>query len=199
MSHFATKDNTTLESEEHLVFLVLPLFHCQPLSSLEYISQIPEARGWRTPKRASWPPLDILLTVRSRPHWRLSKDKNGRRRDHTSLRPVSFFRCPNKQHCHLQASSPDSPYTLQLVTKSTIHWLLRCSLSQALLITGNVCSPQVAPRQSRVLATHWTTWNPQSKADSRIEAASPLPPLLQFCCLTMMIRAPPCHSVWIWI
>ena len=117
-------------------------------------------------------------------------------RDHTSLRTVSFFRCPNKQHCHLQASSPDSPYTLQLVTKSTIHWLLRCSLSQALLITGNVCSPpQVAPRQSRVLATHWTTWNPQSKADSRIEAASPLPPLLQFCRLTMMIRAPPCHSV----
>ena len=82
MSHFATKDNTTLESEEHLVFLVLPLFHCQPPSSLEYISQTPEARGWRPPKKASWPPLDILLTVRSRPHWRLSKDKNGRQGPH---------------------------------------------------------------------------------------------------------------------
>ena len=45
INDISTKDNTTLESEEHLVFLVLPLFHSQPPSYLEYISQIPEARG----------------------------------------------------------------------------------------------------------------------------------------------------------
>ena len=154
MSHFATKDNTTLESEKHLVFLVLPLFHSQPPSYLEYISQTPEARGWGPPKKASWPPLDILLSVRSRPHWRLSKDKNGRQGPHftpyrlflpvseqTTLSPPSLF-----TRLALHTTIGDEIYNTSAfevlpVPSSPYHW-------QCLLTTAGRSSPKPGPGDS---------------------------------------------------
>ena len=81
---------------------------------------------------------------------------------HTSLNRCCFFRCPSKYNCHLEASSLDSRYsTFAQIAPTLVSVGAPCPrLSLSLPMFVHHRSP---PLETRVAATHCTTWNPRSR------------------------------------
>ena len=119
-----------------------------------------------------------------------SKDKEARQAGHT-LHSLVAVSSAVRANTTLTSSSPlhSTPLTLHLCPEYTFAWdgalCRRLPLSLAMF----------AHRKSQVVATHCTTWNPQSQADSPKEAPSPLPPLFSVRRITVMNRPHPCYSV----
>ena len=160
MNHFAT-DNTlaTAGSKLTLYFWLLYSF----ISSFPPLSDI--STGDKKPMGGYHPEQfhghlmcsslsDHALTGDS------SKDKKARQGTHFT--PSLLFLPPSEQIqlSPPRASSLDSPYTTHVCPEYTFAWdgalCRRLSLSLAMF----------AHRRSQVVATHCTTWNPQSQADS---------------------------------
>ena len=119
-----------------------------------------------------------------------SKDKKARQAGHT-LHSLVAVSSAVRANTTVTSSSPlhSARLTLHVCPEYTF------ARDGALCRRLPLSLAMFARRRCQVVATHCTTWNPQSQADSPQEAPSPLPPLFSVRRITVMNRAHPCYSV----